>query len=163
MLDDPPPPPPPDVPDLDPKRPNFAGLSLKEQLELHREKEACNNCHRGIDPWGVAFESYAAVGLWRTEVRGRNRKPVPVDTSFTLPDGNELKGVQQLQDYLLTHKRQRFARSIVKRLLTYGLGRSVELADQATVDELTAQFEKEDYRLGKLIADIVVSRPFQTK
>jgi hypothetical protein len=163
LLDDPPPPPPPDVPDLDPKSPNFAGLSLKQQLELHREKEACNNCHRGIDPWGVAFESYDAVGLWRTEVRGRNRKPAPVDTSLTLPDGNELNGVQQLQDYLLTHKRQRFARSIVKRLLTYGLGRSVELADEATVDELTARFEKDDYRLGKLIADIVASQPFQTK
>lgn len=163
LLDDPPAPPPPDVPELDSTNPSLASLSLKQQLELHREKEACNNCHRGIDPWGIAFESFDAVGLSRTEVIARNRKTAPVDTSAVLPDGTEVDGVQQLQDYLLTNKRQQFARSLVKRLLTYALGRSLELADEETVDQLTAAFAKDDYRLSSLIVGIVGSDAFQTK
>ena len=69
LLDSPPAPPPPDAPELDTDQPDLAGLSLKQQLEAHRKKDACNNCHRGIDPWGVVFENYDAVGLWRT-IRG---------------------------------------------------------------------------------------------
>lgn len=163
LLDDPPAPPPPDVPELDPKNPKLAGLSLKQQLEQHRAKEACNNCHRNIDPWGVAFESYDAVGLWRTEVIARNRRKAPVDTSAELPDGTEVDGVQQLQEYLLTHKRDQFARSVVKRILTYALGRSLELTDEKTVEELTAQFVQDDFRLNGLITEIVTSHAFQTK
>ena len=163
LLDDPPAPPPPDVPELDPKNSSLAGLSLKQQLELHREKEACNNCHRGIDPWGVAFEGFDAVGLKRTQVTGRNRKPSPVDTSATLPDGIEIDGVEELQEYLLKHRRDQFARSLVRRLLTYALGRGLELADQPTVDQLTDEFESQDHQLGALIAAIVSSEAFQTK
>lgn len=163
LLDDPPAPPPPDAPELDPKNPSLTGLSLKQKLELHREKEACNNCHRGIDPWGIAFEGFDAVGLKRTQVTGRNRKPSPVDTSAVLPDGTEIDGVEQLQEYLLSHRRGQFARSLVRRLLTYALGRSLELADEAAIDQLADDFKSTDYQLSALIAAIVSSEAFQTK
>ncbi|HIA61346.1 MAG TPA: DUF1588 domain-containing protein, partial [Planctomycetaceae bacterium] len=73
LLNDPPDPPPADVPDLDESNPEFARLSVREQLEVHRNKESCASCHRGIDPWGIALEHYDAIGKFRTEV---NSKPV---------------------------------------------------------------------------------------
>ena len=163
LLDDPPAPPPPDVPALDSKDPDLAGLSLKKQLEVHRNRSACNNCHRGIDPWGVALENLDAVGAWRETVVARGRKPTPVDATTELPDGTAIDGAQSLQQYLVTDQRNRFARSLTKRLLVYSLGRSVELADEPVVERLTTQFEKENYRLGKLITNIVLSEPFRTK
>ncbi|WP_197442808.1 DUF1592 domain-containing protein [Lignipirellula cremea] len=163
LLDNPPAPPPPDVPELDSKSPSVAGLPLKQQLEMHRAKESCNGCHRGIDPWGVAFENFDAVGQWRTIVTGRGRKPAPVDAAAVLPDGTEVAGVADLQRYLLEKQQQPFARSLAKRVLVYALGRSLELPDEAIVDELTAQFASDDYRLDQLIARIVASEPFQTK
>jgi mono/diheme cytochrome c family protein len=167
LLDDPPPPPPPDVPQLDPDKPDLAGLPLKRQLEIHRRKEACNNCHRGIDPWGVALENFDAVGRWRTEVapprKGKNRKAVPVDASAQLPDGTQIEGVEQLKQHLLTQHREQFAQAVVRRLLAFSLGRSLDLSDQPAVESLTRTFAEDDYRLRSLITAIVQSEPFQTK
>ena len=56
LLHDPPNPPPPDVPSVEKSVPNFEKLSIREQLAVHRKKEACADCHRGIDPWGIALE-----------------------------------------------------------------------------------------------------------
>ncbi len=166
LLDSPPPPPPPDVPDLDPEQADFAGLSLKQQLEAHRKKESCNSCHRGIDPWGVALEHYDAVGRWRENVtihQGKNRSTAPVDADTTLPDGTAVEGVEDLKAYMLSRQRQQFAAAIVRRLLTYALGRSLDISDQPAVESLTDGFTKDNYRLGGLIAAIVQSEPFQTK
>ena len=166
LLDDPPAPPPPDVPDLDPSRPNLAKLSLKQQLEVHRKKEACNNCHRQIDPWGVVFENFDAVGRWRTVVTGPRKKKrgrQPVDATVTLPDGQQIDGVTGIQEYLVESQSRQFARALVKRLLTYSLGRSLEYSDRRLVDSLTRGFIESDYRLGRLIVAIADSRPFLTK
>jgi hypothetical protein len=166
LLDNPPPAPPPDVPELDPNAPDLAGLPLKRQLEMHRQKQSCNNCHRGIDPWGIAFENYDAVGRWRTEVAAipKGKRPATaVDASANLPDGTKINGVEQLKQYLLGQQRQQFAEATVKRLLTYSLGRSLELSDRPAIESLTDRFAEDDYRLRNLIVAIVQSEPFQTK
>ena len=165
LLDDPPAPPPPDVPDLSADRPDLAGLTLKQQLDIHRNKQACNNCHRRIDPWGIALERFDAVGQLRTRVsgRGKRKKPVPVDASVTLPNGATIHGAQELKTHLVTHHAPQFARNLVERLLTYSIGRSLDLADRKTVDKLTADFIHDDYRLSALIKAVVLSKPFMTK
>ncbi|MCA8966734.1 MAG: DUF1592 domain-containing protein, partial [Planctomycetes bacterium] len=66
LLDDPPPPPPAAVPVIDLADPEIAKLTLKQRLENHRNAPACLSCHVKIDPWGIAFENYDAVGGWRT-------------------------------------------------------------------------------------------------
>jgi hypothetical protein len=169
LLDDPPAPPPPDVPDLETNQPDVARLSLKQQLELHRKKESCNNCHRRIDPWGVVFENYDAVGRWRTVVTGprKKRRPrQPIDAAVKLPDGTGIDGVDGdggLKTYLVEVQGKAFARALVRRLLTYSLGRSLEYTDREAVDTLAAGFIKSDYRLRELIVAISVSRPFISK
>ncbi len=65
LLGDPPPPPPPAVPTLAQKDTKGERLSLREKLEAHRQETACMNCHRKIDPWGLAFENYDGIGKWR--------------------------------------------------------------------------------------------------
>ncbi len=166
LLDDPPATPPPNVPELDKADPQFLKLSIREQLVIHRGTEACANCHRGIDPWGIALENFDAIGRWRTDIRrqnGRNFETLPVNAADTLPNGHELDGVDSLRDYLLTKRKDDFVRSLVSRLLTYALGRRLELADQAVVEELSHEFAENGYRLRPLIHAIVASEPFQTK
>ena len=79
LLDDPPKPPPPDVPGIEESVVDFEKLSLREQLEFHRKKESCNDCHRTLDPWGIAMEEYSAVGLKR-EKTTIHKKPITSDT-----------------------------------------------------------------------------------
>ncbi len=165
LLDSPPAPPPPDVPELDPANPDLAGLSLKEQLAIHREKESCGNCHRGIDSWGIPLENFDAVGNWRSQIpaRGKKSPAVPVDVTSVLPSGAEIAGVAELKRYLLEERREWFARAVVKRLMAYALGRSLDLGDRADIEKLTAGFVAGDFRLRGLIVDFVRSDAFLTK
>lgn len=166
LLDDPPAPPPPNVPNLDQQNRDVASLPLKEQLKEHRENEACARCHRGIDPWGIALEEFDAVGLLRDKIQrksGRKMLKFDVDAKATLPGGHEVNGLADLKKHLLTEKREQFARTLVSRLLSYSLGRSLELSDHETVDEITKQFIESDYRLKNLIQLIVASDAFGSK
>ncbi len=166
LLNDPPAPPPPDVPSLDEADPKFLKLSIREQLEIHRGTEACAGCHRDIDPWGIALENFDAVGLWRDEVRrkvDKNFETQPVNATDVLTNGHEINGVDGLREFLVKEGRDQFARALVTRLLTYALGRRLELSDQTAVDTLTTDFAADDYRLRKLILGIASSSPFLTK
>jgi hypothetical protein len=168
LLDDPPADPPPNVPALDSEDPNFAQLPVRKQLELHRQDPACNDCHRGIDPWGIALEQFDAIGLWRDEIlrkapKGKGFVSAPVEAASELPDGHSLEGVESLKAYLMDQRKDQFARALVAKLTSYALGRSPELSDEDAIDAMTAQFAADGYRLRPLIHDIVESELFQTK
>ena len=167
LLHDPPAPPPPNVPELDAENPNFAKLPVRAQLEAHRNDAACADCHRGIDPWGVAMEEFDAIGLFREEIRrkaGKNRfNTVPVIARETLPDGTEVNGSEELKAFLLSERRDQFAHALVTKMLSYGLGRSLELTDEPQIREIAEEFAVQDYRLRTLIKLIVTSEAFATK
>ncbi|MBT6153776.1 MAG: DUF1592 domain-containing protein [Planctomycetaceae bacterium] len=166
LLNDPPAPPPPDVPPLDEADPKFLKLSVREQLKIHRGTEACASCHNGIDPWGIALENFDAVGLWRDEIRrkvGKKMETLPVNAADVLPNGHKLDGPDNLRDYLVKERKDDFARSLVARLLTYAVGRRLELSDQVAIDDLTGKFAADGYRMRDLIHKIVGSESFQTK
>jgi len=166
LLDDPPPPPPPDVPEFDSELPDFASLPLKEQLELHRTKAACNDCHRNIDPWGVAFEAFDAVGLRREGALrriGEESLTAPVDDQATLPNGTEIDGVEELKGYLLRNDRDRFSQALASKLLAYAVGRSLVLEDRPTVERLVETLKQKGYRLSDLIVAIALSEAFHSK
>ena len=93
LLGDHPPPPPPNVPDLDPETPGFDKMTLKQQLEAHRDKASCRDCHAGIDPFGFVFERMSAVGRFQPR-----RKGLDIDATSTLPDGTFVDGLPGIQD-----------------------------------------------------------------
>ena len=166
LLGDPPAPPPPSVPNLDSGNVDAALLPLKRQLELHQDNAACAHCHSGIDPWGVTLEEFDAVGLRRSSVLRRSGDQAvehPVDASAVLPDGRRVDGAEALSEYLFDSQRSVFARALTEKLLAFALGRSLVTADQAAVDDLTADFERANYRLRELCTIIVTSGPFLSR
>lgn len=168
LLDDPPPPPPPNVPTLDSTDPNFASLSVRDQLAEHRKQVSCNECHRHIDPWGISLENFGADGLWREEilrkkVKGKGMIKLPVLSKATLPNGKKVEGLAGLKKHLLEDRREQFARAFTTKILTYALGRRLELIDEKSVTELTSKFIESDYRIKDLIHLVVTSKTFQSK
>jgi hypothetical protein len=142
----------------------LAKMTLKQKLAVHSSKESCGSCHREIDPWGIPLENFDAVGRWRAEIPQVNRRdPMEIDTVGILPSGVEIEGPTQLKRYLVESQSERFAKAIVKRLMAYGLGRSLDFADRLAVDELTEKFVENDYRLRALLVDFVQSKAFRTK
>jgi hypothetical protein len=167
ILGDPPDPPPPNVPELKTADANFARLSIREQLAVHLEDDACADCHRAIDGWGHALEEYDAIGQWRSKVvrlaGGRKKITLPVDARAKLPDGLELTGAAELKRYLLSHREEQFARALVERLATYGLGRTLGLEDEASLTSLTETFIANDLRLRDLVESLATSEMFRSK
>ncbi len=155
ILGDPPPPPPPNVPDLDPDAPEVAGLTLKEKLELHRESPSCHDCHLGIDPYGIVFEQYDAVGLFQGERNGE-----PIDASTTLPDGTAVDGVAEMKAYIVEEVPEAFARSLIEHLLAYALGRDVRYGDEEEIAAILERVRAKGFRLRSVVEGIVTSPSF---
>ena len=158
ILDDPPPPPPPNVPEVDLTDPEILKMTLKEQIANHRNKPACISCHSKIDPWGLAFENYDALGAYRTHIKNQ-----PVDATSELFNRQTLAGIDGLKRYLLTDRQDQFARAMVHKLTAYALGRPLSFGDRADIDSLTAQFRQRNDGLGDLIQLIVSSNLFNSK
>ena len=141
-------------------RENFENLSVREQLEVHRKKAACADCHRSIDPWGIALESYDAIGLFR-EKTVRTKKPVSTET--VLPGNHKVNGLEDLKKYLLDQRRDQFAHALASKMLTYALGRSLDLPDEPVVKDLSEGFAEEGYRLSALMKKIILSEAFLSR
>ena len=168
MLDDPPPPPPPNVPDLpEPEAQDESLLSLKERLVAHAQVESCRDCHSKIDPWGVAFENYNALGQWREGDSDplvlQPHQQVTIDPATQLKDGKQLRSLDDLKDYILTEKKPLFRRAVVKRVMAYGLGRYLEFSDRAAVDSICTTVEEDDDAFRTVVEQIVLSEPFLTR
>ncbi len=158
ILQDPPPPPPADVPKVDLTDPRILEMTLKERIADHRNKAACLSCHSRIDPWGIAFENYDAMGAWRTNIKNK-----PVDSTSVLFNKQELAGVDGLKHHLLADRQDQFARALVHKMSAYAIGRPLTFADHADVDGLTVQFRKKGDRLADLIHLLVNSSLFSSK
>lgn len=158
VLNDPPPPPPAAVPIIDLADPEIMKMTLKQRIENHRNQAACFSCHAKIDPWGIAFENYDALGRWRDKVNG-----VPVDAASLLFNQQELKGADGLKRFLLQNRQDQFVRAMVHKLATFALGRPLTFSDHADIDSITAQVRQQGDGLATMINCIVASELFQTK
>jgi hypothetical protein len=158
ILDDPPPPAPPNVPEVDLTNPKILEMTLKERIVDHRNKPACISCHAKIDPWGIAFENYDALGVYRTKIKNK-----PVDATSALFNKQELAGMEGLKRYLLAERQDQFARAMVHKITSYALGRVLTFSDHAEIEALTVQFRKKEDRLSDLIHLIICSSIFNSK
>ena len=158
ILGDAPPPPPPNVPELDPETPGFENLTLKEQLELHRNKVSCIDCHLKIDPYGIAFENYDAVGRFQNAYKG-----TPIDSKSKLPDGTQVEGIKGIKEYLLTKKKDEFTKSLVEHLFAYALGRDVSFSDDKELNTIVEKVKASGYKFKTVFEEIIKSDSFLKK
>ena len=157
LLGQSPPPPPPDVPELEVREGPLGG-TLRQQLEAHRSNEGCMSCHLVMDAIGFGLENYDAVGKWRTR-----DGELDLDTSGALPGGRSFESPAELRDILAKTETDSFSRTLIKKLLTYALGRGVKRTDNPAVDEIQRQLELADYKFSALVDGIVTSVPFRMR
>ena len=156
LLGTPPNPPPPDV---EPIEPDTRGVStIRQLMEKHRNNPTCYECHRKIDPLGLAMENFDHVGAWRSQYGKR----LPVDPLGELPDGTNIAGPSGIRKFLLDRPEQ-FTRCLTEKLMIYGLGRSLSFADRGDIDRIVSTAPQYKYGLREIIQQIVASEAFQTK
>jgi hypothetical protein len=146
------PPPPPDAPALEDDR-KLSG-TLRERLAQHRENASCASCHDRMDPPGLAFENFDAIGRWRDKDGSQ-----PIDASGRTPDGKEFRTVDDYRR-ILAGSREAFRKTLANRLLTYALGRGLEVPDRCSVDQIAEKMAAADDRFSALVLAVVESEPF---
>ncbi|MDG2384744.1 MAG: DUF1592 domain-containing protein [Pirellulaceae bacterium] len=157
ILGAPPPPPPPNVEDLSETKEAAISASLRDRLEEHLSNESCASCHRVMDPLGFALENYNAIGAWRE----RDGK-FPINASGTLPDGTFLDGPRGIKSALLARKHD-FVRCLTEKMFVYAMGRGIEYYDLAAIETIVTAVENDNYRMSRLVLEVIRSVPFQMK
>ncbi|MBM4090758.1 MAG: DUF1592 domain-containing protein, partial [Planctomycetes bacterium] len=146
--------PPANIPTLEEGAKASGAKTLREQLKMHRDSPDCSSCHRTLDPLGFGLENFDAIGRWREESEGE-----PVDASGTMPGLGSFSGPVELVQVLKRNKDD-FAELVTRKMLTYALGRGLEVADSRAVDKIATRLRANDYRFSALVGGIVHSQPF---
>ena len=164
IFNKPPPPPPANVKPIEPTPAGQPKATLRMKLEAHKSDANCAACHRKIDPLGVAFDNYDAIGRWRTEevVRDGAGANPKVDASGVLPDGRKFTDGAELK-HLLIADTDKFAAALVEKLATYALRRAMTIDDRHTLAAIATQSKATDYRLREIVEALVVSDLFQQR
>lgn len=155
ILGSPPPPAPPIIKSLPTSEKSRNGLTLRQQLEVHRSKPECASCHKTMDQLGFGLENFSPVGSWRDTVAD-----APVDVSGLLPDGSKFTGPVELKR-LLVERRDEFTRNIAERMFSYAMGHGVEQTDWLAIRQISRAVSKDGYRAQSLVLEIARSMPFQ--
>lgn len=155
-----PPPPPANVDPIEPNPVDAPKATLRMKLEAHIHDARCSSCHSKIDPLGLAFENYDAIGRWRTEeiVEGTGANPL-VNPTGKFPDGRAYKTPEEFKRLLLADL-DTFNAAFVDKLATYGLRRTMSFDDRRDLTAITKAAKAKDYRLRDVIEVLVTSDLF---
>ena len=153
------PPPPADVPELPADEAKLGERTLREVLAKHRENRSCAGCHNKFDAIGLAFEGFGPIGELRTKDLGGRA----IETKATFPGGVEGNGLDGLKTYLRERRQEEFIDNLCRKMLAYGLGRSLQLSDDATLRDMRTKLDAHGHRFGTLIESIITSPQFLHK
>jgi mono/diheme cytochrome c family protein len=158
-----PPPPPANVDPIAPNPVDSPKATLRMKLEAHIHDASCAACHSKIDPLGLAFENFDAIGRWRTHetVEGTGENPV-VNPAGKLADGRSYQTPEEFKQLLLGDI-DSFNTAFIEKLATYGLRRSMSFEDREGLTSIAAASRAKDYRLRDLVEAFVLSDLFQKR
>ena len=153
-----PPAPPANVDPIEPVPPQGEKITIRQRMEAHTKDPNCAACHKSIDPLGLAFDQYDAIGQWRTHEHiptGVGKNP-PVDASGTLTDGRTFNDSVEFKKLLLGD-RQRFARAFIEHLCTYALRRVLTVDDKDDVSAIAEEAKKKNFQIKDIVRAVAVS------
>lgn len=153
-----PPSPPANVDPIEPIPPKGTKITIRQRIEAHAKNTSCAACHRNIDPLGLAFDQYDAIGQWRTRERvptGVGEDPL-VDASGVMPDGRPFTDSNQFKRLLL-EDRDKVARAFIEHLCTYALRRVLTVDDRDDLKLIEEEAKKNQYRVKDIVRAVALS------
>jgi hypothetical protein len=132
-----------------------AAETVRERLVQHWTDPTCATCHLRIDPIGLAFEHYGAVGEWRDVYPNGE----VVDPAGNLSDPEiAFGGAAELLRGLADEPRVQAC--YVRRWYEYAVGRTALPEDACTLSLLARRFTESGGDIRALLADIAATDAF---
>ena len=159
-------PPPESVEAIEPEHGKDAA-TLREQIEQHKSNQTCYACHKSIDPYGFALESFDASGQWRTNYlikqphggtfqyrpSGYFKVGAEVDASGEI-DRKKFDDVFGLKKVLLSEHRK-IAYNFAKKFFEYANGYQPSLKQRLDLLDMIDE-KPEDCRMKDLVTEVLV-------
>ncbi len=154
-------PPPPNaggVPDVDPE------ATTRERFAQHTADTVCRGCHQYIDEVGFGFESFDAVGAFRTTDQGR-----PVDSHGDMGDVEGMGTNTSAPFSTLPELGQILAESdaaeacFVRQYTRYARGMRERAEDRCALLDLAERFSASGGDIRTLIVDTYLSPAFRRR
>ena len=157
-------PPPETVKAIEPEHGDEAA-SLREQIEQHKNSDACYACHKSIDPYGFALENFDSTGQWRTRysselphrgtftfrLNGYFKTTSEVDAAGEIND-REFANIFGLKKLLVLDERK-IAYNFAKKFFEYANGYEPSLKQRL---ELLAMINPTGCRIRDLVTNVLV-------
>lgn len=131
------------------------GKTFRDSLEQHRDDVNCRSCHAMIDPIGFGLESFDAIGRFRKLQNG-----VELDTTGEMPSGEKFSTPAELKKLLLEDK-ETFARHMVRKVLTYALGRDLTPFDRPVIKQISDKVIADNGSIHTAFIEVANSYPFR--
>ena len=131
-----------------------AGMTTRERVLLQTRPQACQTCHGMINPLGFPLEQFDAAGRYRKEEKG---KPVDATGLYQTRSGETVTftGARDLASFLAASDEVHTA--FVEHLFHYTVKQPIRAYGPQTAADLKQTFAKSDYRLRKLLTEIVTA------
>jgi hypothetical protein len=171
------PPPPPGVNTVLPNITEDAPMTNRQRLAVHLNSESCLGCHRLIDPIGLGFEQYNAIGVFQKKMvlvfsgsrNGEDSARRSTTKELDLDSSGHIEGIEDSAFSTPSELARLLAASptchkaIVKQLFRYAFGRQETNNDQPAIDAILAKFRGSGFRFRELVVALVTSDLFLQK
>jgi hypothetical protein len=124
------------------------------KLEKHREDAACAGCHALMDPLGLPFENFDAIGRYRTL-----DDTLPVDPSGEF-DGHPVADARELGQVMAADPL--VAQCLLRKYFSYAVGHEERDVDGSVINDLYASFQASGFKFRQLVLDVATSDAFST-
>lgn len=133
-------------------------LTQRERLALHRKEQGCAGCHSLMDPIGVAFEGFDAVGRPRTV--DEQGMPIVIDAQLlnTRDADGPVANPVELGERLAQSEEVRDC--YVTQTFRFFYGRDRQSSDKCTMARLVVAFRDSNYSLSELIVALTQTDAF---
>ncbi len=152
-------PPPPNIPAIEPD--TRGAVSIRDQLEKHKDSPNCASCHVKIDPAGFALEEFDPVGNIR-KFYGKPNKSAKVDPTGTTPEGEDFQNYDGWKSIQLSRP-EKLAQAFAEQLLRYGTGADIRFSDEAELEKIAEKTRKSGYGVRSILKAVITSPVFMEK
>jgi hypothetical protein len=165
-------PPPESVPALEPE--HGEAKTLKEQIDQHKSNKTCYACHKSIDPYGFALESFDASGEWRERYKikqahrstfqyspkGYFKIGAPVDASGEM-GADKFENIFGLKRVLVSNE-WKIAYNFAKKFFEYARGEKPNLEQRLYLWDFLGKAE-ENVRLKNIVTEVLIKTLNESK
>lgn len=139
--------------EITPPDPDSAATA-RQRFGQHASDPVCKTCHELMDPVGLVFENYDAVGLYRHQENN-----VMIDASGGLPGTNiEVSNAIELAHAIAGDPRTH--ECFAYNWANFAYGKTVGASESCITDSITMYFDEVDYDIKSLLIELTQTDAF---